>query len=176
MAVAVDRQQRCLGCIHVQPFRKQDVDLMHMLLEGGKAGRIVCNVIGRAQAFAGVQGDFRGLALGLPPRWPLVLGAMQNQRTIRQSLVVVLGRGQQQLRQVLVAQHVEDETSQNQRGNHGRNVQNAPQPLPSLALGIEEYLFIWHRQGWSRLHMGENRGNGLRYTVRIVWKLPPRVN
>ena len=37
--------------------------------------------------------------------------------------VVVLGGGQQQLRQLLDAQHIEDETGQNQRGNHGRYVE-----------------------------------------------------
>jgi hypothetical protein len=37
-------------------------------------------------------------------------------------------------------------TGQNQRGNDGRHVENAAQPLPSLALRVEKYLFIWHVQ------------------------------
>jgi hypothetical protein len=54
------------------------------------------------------------------------------------------GRGQKKLRQMLSAQDIEDETGEHQRGSYGRYVQDAPQPLPSLALGVEKYLFIWH--------------------------------
>jgi hypothetical protein len=43
-------------------------------------------------------------------------------------------------------------------------------------LGVEKNLLIYHELGWSGLHLGENRFHGLRYTVRIVWKLPTRVN
>ena len=47
---------------------KQHVDLVNVLLERGIAGGIVGNVIGRAQTFAGVEGNFGGLAVGLAPR------------------------------------------------------------------------------------------------------------
>jgi hypothetical protein len=45
---------------------------------------------------------------------------------------------------LLKAKHVENEADEHQRKQHGRNVENSPQPLPPLALGIEEYLFIGH--------------------------------
>ena len=61
-----------------------------------------------------------------------------------EGLVVVLGRGQQQLGQLLVAQHVEDESRQHQRGNHGRDIENAAKALPSLALRVEKYLVVGH--------------------------------
>ena len=87
-----------------------------------------------------LKGISRGPAVGLAPRRPLAFRAAQQRRAVRQRLVVVLGRGQQQLRQLLVAQHVEDETGQHQRGDHGRGIENAPKALPSLALRVEKYL------------------------------------
>jgi hypothetical protein len=51
-----------------------------------------------------------------------------------------------------------------------------------LRCGIEEYLFIRHERSGSSFFIAktgrecENRKNGLRYTVRIVWKPPTRVN
>jgi hypothetical protein len=76
---------------------------------------------------------------------------------------------------MLIAQHIEGKNGHNQSGNHGNNVQNAAQPLPALPLRVEKYLFIGH--GQSRLfYVLENRENGQRYTVRIVWKPRKRVN
>ncbi len=49
----------------VYPFRKEQVDLADVLLQGRVARRIVFNVIGRAQTFAGVQRDVRWLQIGL---------------------------------------------------------------------------------------------------------------
>ena len=56
----------------------------------------------------------------------------------------MLGRGQQQFGQVLIAQDVEDEAGHHQRENDGRDIQKAAQALPALSLGIEKYLFIRH--------------------------------
>jgi hypothetical protein len=50
---------------------------------------------------------------------------------------------------MLGAQHVEDETGQDQSDDHGRHIEDAPEPLPSFALGIEKYLFIGHGQSIS---------------------------
>src|ERR1017187_8701557 len=72
VAVPVDGHQRRVWCVDVKPFRKQKVDLVYMLLERGVTGRVVCDVVGCAQPFAGVEGDLRGLALGLAPRGTLV--------------------------------------------------------------------------------------------------------
>jgi hypothetical protein len=65
----------------------------------------------------------------------------------------VLGNGQQQLRQPLITQHVEDESGQNQRGSHRCHVQNAAQPLPALAFWIEEDLFIGHERSGSSFYI-----------------------
>jgi len=153
----------------MEPLWKEHVDLVHVLFERGVAGRIVLHVIGRAQAFAGVEGDFRRLAVGLAARGARAPDCAQGRGTIGQGLVIVLEGGQQQLGQMLTAQYVDGETGHNQRGHHGDNVQNAAQPLPALPLRVEKYLFIKHDR--SRLfYVRENRENGQRYTVRIVWK------
>src|ERR1035437_260551 len=52
--------------------------------------------------------------------------------------------GQEQFRQRLQAQGIEDEAPNNQSGNDGGRVQNAAQPFPSLTLRIEKYLLIEH--------------------------------
>ena len=175
MVVAVDGQQRALGRVDVQPLGKEHVDLVDVLLERGVAGRVVLHVVGGAQTFAGVEGNVGGLAAGFAARGARVL-RRAGRGAVGQRPVVVPGRGQQQLGQLLVAQDVEDEAGQDQRGEHGRRVENAAQPLPALALRVEEYLFIRHGHGLVYSTVRESRGNGLRYTVRIVWKLPPRVN
>jgi hypothetical protein len=45
---------------------------------------------------------------------------------------------------VLTAQDVEDERSHDQRDDDGRHIEDASEALPSLALGVEKYLLIWH--------------------------------
>ena len=144
VVVAAHGQQRGLRRIDVQPLGKEQIDLVDVLLEGRVAGRVVRHVVGGAQTFTGVEGNLGGLAVGLAARRARAFGAAQKAVPVRQRLVVVLGRGQQQLRQLLIAQHIEDENGQNQREDHGRRVENAAQPLPALALGIEEYLLIGH--------------------------------
>ena len=63
--IAGRRQQRAAGAVDMEPLRKEHIDLMHVLLEGGIASRVVLDVIGRAQTFAGIEGNLRGLAVGL---------------------------------------------------------------------------------------------------------------
>jgi len=77
----------------MKPLRKQQVDLVDMLLEGGVAGRVILYVIGGAHTFTGVEGDFRGLAVGLAARRPGNFSGARKR--LRQGLVVVLGRRQQ---------------------------------------------------------------------------------
>ncbi len=84
-------------------------------------------------------------------------------RPVLQSPVGVLLRGQQQPGQVLAPEYIEDKAGEHERGYDRRDVEYTAQALPSGSLGIEKYLFIEHRRF-------------LRYTVRIVWKLNPRVN
>jgi hypothetical protein len=58
--------------------------------------------------------------------------------------VVVLDGGEEQFWQSLIAQDIESEASQHQRGNYGGHIENAAEPLPSLALRVEKYLSVWH--------------------------------
>ncbi len=117
--------QRPLGRIHMQPLGKQQVDLVNVLLQRRIAGRVVRGVVGRAQTLAAVEGDLRRLARGLAVRVSHALDAAQQRRAVRHGLVVVLGNRQQQLRQLLKTQHVEDKNRQKQRTDHGGNIQHA---------------------------------------------------
>jgi hypothetical protein len=63
---------------------------------------------------------------------------------IGQGFVVVLGNGQQQLRQALKAKNVENEAGQHEGKDDRGNVENAAKALPSLALRVEEYLTVGH--------------------------------
>ena len=164
-----------LGRIHVQPLREQHVDLVDVLLERGVAGRVVLHVVGGAQAFAGVEGNFGGFAGGFAARGALVLRGAQQNRLVGQGPVIVPGNGQQQLGQVLAAQHIEDKTGHHQRGHHGCRIQNAAQALPALAFRVEKDLSVGHVFVLCRAD-AKTTANKLRYTVRIVWKLPKRVN
>ena len=78
----------------MKPLRKEQIDLVDVLLEGGVAGRVVLNVIRRAQTFTGVEGDLRWSAVGFAARRA---GALATKQGLGQGLVVVLGGGQQQL-------------------------------------------------------------------------------
>jgi hypothetical protein len=55
---------------------------------------------------------------------------------------------------MLISKHIEDENRQNQREKYGRRIEDAAQPLPSLALRIEKNLFIRHE--WPGLSWCEN--------------------
>ncbi len=68
----------------------------------------------------------------------------QQRRAIRQRLVVMFGNRQQKLGQALVVEHIEDESNHDQCEEHGRNVNNAAQTPPALAMGIEENLSVGH--------------------------------
>jgi hypothetical protein len=63
---------------------------------------------------------------------------------VGQGLVVVPGSGQQQLRQLLVAEDVEDKNREDEGENDGGRIQNAAQPLPAFSLRVEKYLSIGH--------------------------------
>jgi hypothetical protein len=63
---------------------------------------------------------------------------------VLQTLVGVLLRRQQQFRQRLATEYIEDKPGEHKRGNDGRDIEYAAKALPSCALGIEKYLFIGH--------------------------------
>src|SRR5689334_14413284 len=52
----------------VEPLGEEEVDLVDMLFERRVAGRVVFNVIGGADALAGVEGNFGGLQARLAVR------------------------------------------------------------------------------------------------------------
>jgi len=81
----------------VKPLRKEQVDLVNVLFERGVTGGVVLHVVGGAQTFTGVEGDLRWSPVGLSARRALALGAAQQGSAVRQGLVVVLERRQQQL-------------------------------------------------------------------------------
>ena len=141
--VAAHSKERGIGRVHMKPLRKQQVDLVNVLLQRRVAGRVVSHIERRPQSLARVEGNLGGLAVGLPSRRPRRAGS-RHQRPVPQSFVVVVRRRQQEFRQVLGAQNVENESCKHQRQNQGRGVKNAAKPAPALALRIVEYLFVWH--------------------------------
>ena len=58
------RRSACRRRDDVQPLGKQEVDLADVLLQRGVAGRVVFDVVRRAQTFARVQGNVAGLDVG----------------------------------------------------------------------------------------------------------------
>ena len=124
----------------MEPLGKEQVDLVDVLLERGVAAGVVLDVVGGAQALTGVEGNVRGFAIGLAPGGPSHAGRVN----IRQSFVVMPGDVQCQQWQLLKAKNVEDKTGKHQGKHHRGNVKNAAKALPSLALGIEEYLTVGH--------------------------------
>ena len=128
----------------MEPLGKDHVDLVDVGLERGVAGRVIGCVVGRAHAFAGVEGNIGGLAGGLAVRGAEGFGAVDLR--IAKGPVIMFGSGQQQFRQALIAHYIEDKADQHQCGEQGGDVKDAAQALPALALGIEEYLSIRHAQ------------------------------
>ena len=68
----------------VEPLGEEEVDLPDVLLEGGVAGGVVVDVVGGAEALAGVQGDVGGAGAGL---------AVLGERYLLAGLEDRLGRG-----------------------------------------------------------------------------------
>src|SRR5580698_1402162 len=161
MAVVLCGQQRGTGRVHVQPIGIEQVDLVNVLLERGVAGLVVRHVEGRAQALAGVQFDLGRLEVALAPRRARRPDRVRHQRAVGQGAIVMLGNGQQQLRQRLATQHVKQEANHDQRGKQGYRVQDAAQPFPALAVGIVKNLPVGHVESSLR-RLRENRGDGLR--------------
>ena len=137
-------QEDGLGRVDVKPLGKEQIDLVDVRLEGGIAGRVVLDIVGGAQTFTGVEGDVRGFAAGFAAGGTRGLLTVEKGSVVGQSLVVVPGSGQQQLRQLLIAEDVEDKNREDEGENDGSRIQNAAQPLPALSLRVEKYLSIGH--------------------------------
>jgi hypothetical protein len=127
----------------MEPLGKEHVDLVHVLFEGGVAGFVVRDIIGGTQTLAGVEWDLRRLAFGFAASGP-ALGAAESDGAIGEGLEVMPGGGKEQLRQMLNAEDVEDKCGEHQGGGDGSDVEDAAKAFPSLALRVEEYLFIRH--------------------------------
>ena len=135
------RGQRAVRSHNVNPLRKEQIDLVDVLLQRGVAGRIVLHVVGRAQAFAGVQRHLGGLEVGLAVRRVTRLlprlGRVHLQRG-----AVALGRRQQQLGQRRHMQQADHKQNPNDNAEHCQAVEDSPQPPPALALRIEKDLLV----------------------------------
>ena len=153
---------------------------MDVLLERGVAGRVVLHVVGGAQTFAGVEGNVGGLAGGLAARGALVLCAAQQRGAVGQCLVVVPGGGQQQLGQLLIAQHIEDESRPEPAWKPRRSHRGCGAGVSSACVAgrrISAYpastcLELLPQSNRSEKHGARKPRKRLRYTLRIVWKLP----
>jgi hypothetical protein len=66
----------------------------------------------------------------------------------------VFGGGQQQPGQALIAEDIEDEAGENERGEDSGGIKDAAQSLPTLALGVEKYLSIRHERSCSFYVLG----------------------
>ena len=133
--------QRAVRRDDVKPLRKEQVDLVDVLLQRGVAGRIVLHVVGRAQTFARVQGHLGGLEVGLAMRGAAQLLARPGGLDL-QGADVALGRCQQQLGQRRHVQQADDEQDPDDDAEQRQAVEDSPQPLPALALRIEEDLLV----------------------------------
>ena len=124
MRVVVDAHQVRLRSGHMQPGREEHVDLVHVLAERGVAGLVVGHIVGRAQAFAGVEGDVGGFARGFAPRrMQRLVGARGV--GVAHRLVIVFWRRGQQLWQRPGAQHIEDEGGHHQRDKNRGDIEDA---------------------------------------------------
>ena len=126
---------------HMEPLRKEQVDLVDVLLERGVAGRIVLDIVGRAQAFAGVQRHLGGLEVGLAMGGAAQLLARPGGLDL-EGADVALGRCQQQLGQRRHVQQANDEQDPDDDAEHCQAVEDSPQSPPALALRVEEDLLV----------------------------------
>ena len=133
--------QRAVGGDDVQPLGKEQVDLVDVLLERGVAGRIVLDVVGRAQAFAGVQRDLGGLEVGLAVGGVAQLLARRGGFDL-EGAEVVFRRGQQQLGQRRHVDQADHEQDPDDDAEQREAVEDSPQPPPALALRVEEDLLV----------------------------------
>ena len=155
--------------------REQHVDLVHMLLERRVAGGIVGNVVGGAQSFTRVQGNIAtGAAWFCGAPAPDRRVPVQQRRAVDDRPVIVLGGGKKQFRQTLTAQRVEDEPRHHQCRDHRHRVDDPAQPLPSLAVRIEEYLLVGHRRSFSLQHFPNSQSMGGVVEVTVFSMIKPR--
>ncbi len=139
--VGAEGGEVAVGRDDVQPLGEEEVDLLDVLFERGVAGGVDVGVEGGAETFGGVQDDVGGLEVGLAVGGAVELLAGFSSTGVRQRSKVPLLRVERQLWQWLHSHQADDEDgSQNEAEKH-KHVLRSAQPLPALALGIEEDLF-----------------------------------
>jgi len=143
VVVGAHGQDGWLGSVDMQPLGKEQIDLVNVFLEGGVAGGVVLDIVGGAQTLAGVEGMSEGLRPVLRRVGCGLFGRGEGKRG-RARPCSCGGGGQQQLRQLLIAEDVEDKNREDEGENDGSRIQNAAQPLPALSLRVEKYLSIGH--------------------------------
>lgn len=116
---------------------------MDVLLEGGVAGRIPLDVVGGAQAFAGVQGNIGGADVGFTMRRmaQLLVGPQRRRGAVGERAIVVRGRGEQQLLHRLDTEQAEDKDDEHDGTQDGKHIQDAAETLPTFSLRIVKDLF-----------------------------------
>ena len=128
----------------VEPLRKEQVDLLDVLPERGVGGGVGIDIVGRSQAFAGVQSDVGrsdvGLAMGRQRR--LLAGLEQGLGWRCERAIVARLRCQPELRQRLHAEQADDEDRQQHQAKGGGDIEDAAETLPALALRIVEDRFV----------------------------------
>ncbi len=134
----------CGSAIDMEPLGKEQVDLVDVLLEGGVAGGVVRNVIGGAQTFVCVEGDFGGFAVCFAARGMLRLGEVIGLAPILKAPIGVLLAGEKELGQMLPAQDIEDKDGEHERRDNCRDVEDTAEAFPPGSLGVKEYLSIGH--------------------------------
>src|SRR3569833_1493492 len=119
---------------------------MYMLLERRIAGCVIGNVVGSTQSFVCIERNLGGLAIRLASRWPRILLQVIRSLLVLQRLDRVFLIWEQQFRQSLTAQNVEDKPGEHERCDARRHIENAAESLPSCSLWVKKYLFIGHRR------------------------------
>jgi hypothetical protein len=130
------RLQAAVGGEHVQPLRVEHVDLVHVLAQRGEAGGVPGHVEGGADAFLGVEHHLRGRGLGLAVRDPAHLGLPLL--ALLQRVVLGLLLRQQEFGKLHGTDGGVEKENDDQGDADARDVQQAAQQLPALALGIVE--------------------------------------
>ena len=124
----------------MQPLGEEEIDLLDVLLERRVAGGVVVDVVGGAQAFAGVQGNVGGLHGGSAVRGNLELLARfgDGDRFVLEGAVVALLGLEEKLGKRLHAGEADNKQNADDETGEGEDVEDATQALPAFALRVVE--------------------------------------
>jgi hypothetical protein len=127
----------------MKPLWKQQVNLANVLFQRRVTGRIILDIGRGTQAFSRVQGDLGRTLGGAAMRGPLrLLCTLYRKRFELDRAAVKLLCRKQQLGQRRHPQQADHKQHPDHHANQRDDVEDAPQPLPALALRIEENLLV----------------------------------